>query len=151
MMPPGVIPTEFAPVLPPGFGPFVSQQVQVWQGQFPPPEAIERYVAVQPDSFDRIIKMAERQQESAIDAAAKVQGYQHRDTKRGQYLGFAVTFAAVIGAAYCGMTDHVVVAVALVSIPVMTVARALIDSGTVRKQVEIAANATAASSAEEHG
>ena len=38
----------------------VQQTVQLWQGQYPPPEAIEHYEKVLPGSFDRMIAMAER-------------------------------------------------------------------------------------------
>jgi hypothetical protein len=46
----------------PGFQPIAAQQtMQVWQGQFPPPDAIERYEKVLPGCFDRLLKMAENQ------------------------------------------------------------------------------------------
>ena len=56
-------PTTIAPG--PEFGVSASTfvehtEVQVWQGQFPPPDAVEKYEAVLPGAFDRIVAMAER-------------------------------------------------------------------------------------------
>lgn len=96
---------------------------------------MERYVAIQPDAFDRILTMAEQQQAANIAALHQAQRYQHRDTERGQWLGALTTFAAMAGAAYCGVAGSTAVAIALVAIPVMSVAKALIDSGTVRRHM----------------
>lgn len=109
------------------------QQVQVWQGQFPPPEAIERYVALQPDAFDRIIRMAEKGQDATIAASSQAMMLQATDTRRGQVLGFLVTAVAIAGAVALGIYGHAVVAGILVSVPVLSVANALIDSETARR------------------
>jgi uncharacterized membrane protein len=111
------------------------QQVQVWQGQFPPPEAIERYVAVQPDAFDRIIRMAERGQEATIQQSKVAMAFQAADVRRGHVLGTAITFTAILGAVGAAYLGQVMVALALVGVPVISVAKALIDSVTVSKQV----------------
>jgi hypothetical protein len=103
-------------------------QVQVWQGQFPPPEAIERYERVQPGAFDRILKMAERQQESDIGAARETRLLVQSDTKRGVWLGWSVTVGAIIGAVVCAYIGQPAVALVLIAVPVMSVAKALVDS-----------------------
>lgn len=114
--------------LPAGMQLGVAAQVQVWQGQFPPPEAIERYEQVMPGAFDRIVSMAERQQVSVIDATADVRKIMSRDTQRGHWLGWSVTVGSLLGAVVCAYLNQPVVAVALVAVPVMSVAKALIDS-----------------------
>lgn len=138
----------------PGMMPFQQiQQVQVRQGQFPPPDEIERYVAVQPDAFDRILKMAERQQEAAITAGAQAMTYQADDIRRGHWLGAATTMLAIAAAGtVSALGGPVAVSIALVGVPVMTVAKALIDSVTANRQAktqQIAVANAAEQSAEE--
>jgi uncharacterized membrane protein len=40
----------------------VAAQVQLWQGQFPPPDALERYEKLLPGAFNRMMVMAETAQ-----------------------------------------------------------------------------------------
>ena len=123
----------------PGLLPFQQhiQQVQVWQGQFPPPDAIERYVALQPDSFDRILRMAETQQAATIDLNRLAIKHQARDIGRGHYLGVLVTLAAIGSAIYTALHGQPLVAAVFLSVPVMTVCKSLVDSVTVQKQVAL--------------
>ena len=126
------------PVLPSGIIPSTQMQhaqVQVWQGQFPPPEAVEKYEAILPGAFDRIIAMAERLQAAQIEETTRAQNYTRDDSRRGHWLGFSATALATIGAAVCtivaaimGATGAYFVGAALVSVPVMAVARALVES-----------------------
>lgn len=109
------------------------QQVQVWQGQFPPPDAIERYVAVQPDSFHRILVMAEKSQDATVTANMRAMELQASDTRRGQYLGASVTIGAIVGAVILGALGQQWIAGLLVSVPVLSVANVLIDSETARR------------------
>ncbi len=129
------------------------QQVQVWQGQFPPPDAVERYEATMPGAFDRLMRMAERQQDAAIEAGGEARAYLRADTKRGHYLGFLVTVFAILGAIVCAYLGQPWVAAALVGVPVLSVAKALIDSTravpTAQIQVPVAA-ATAVEDKSEH-
>lgn len=121
-----------------GFGgpqPQAQQTVQIWQGQFPPPEAIERYERVQAGSFDRILTMAERLQAAQLEQAKRAHDYTQADMRRGQWLGFSATVLSMIGAFACsvvgaewGVSGAFLVAGALVSVPVMAVAKALVDS-----------------------
>ena len=114
--------TELEPAL--SDGPFsstlqvgVAAQVQVWQGQFPHPDTIERYEAVLPGAFDRIISMAEKQQTAVIESAAEARQLHQRDTRRGQVLGFAVTLVAILAAVVCAYLKANTVALVLVAVP----------------------------------
>ena len=114
------------------------QQVQVVrQGQFPPPDEIERYEAVMPGTFDRIMSMAEKQQDAAIAAANRGMELQARDVRRGHWLGAGTTIGAMIAAGVVvAIHGPAVVAVALVGVPVMSVAKALVDSVTATRQAK---------------
>jgi uncharacterized membrane protein len=130
---------------PPGFGsgpimlgspqPLAQQTIQIWQGQFPPPEAIERYERVQAGCFDRILGMAERLQMAQLEQTKRAHDYTQTDMRRGQWLGFSATVLSMISACACsvvgaewGAPGAFWVAGALVSVPVMAVAKALVDS-----------------------
>ncbi len=59
-------------------------QLHVWEGQFPPPEAIERYERILPGAFDRIIAMAEASQQAQSADTKRAHDYAQADTRRGQ-------------------------------------------------------------------
>jgi len=127
---PAVTPVGTAP-LPNGTKVGIAAQVSFWQGQFPPPEAVRTYDEVHPGAWDRIIRMAEKQQDAVISASDKAMDYQQKDTRRGQILGAFVTLACIGGAIYCAIIGQPWVAGGLVAVPVMAVPIALIQG---RKQ-----------------
>lgn len=127
-LPPFALPAVFPQVLP-------QPQIQLWQGQFPPPDAVQKYEEVTPGAFDRIIKMAERLQAAQIEGTERAQNYAAADSKRGAWLGFTASVISTLGAIGCtvaaaltGTSGPYWVATALVSVPVMAVARALVES-----------------------
>jgi uncharacterized membrane protein len=130
-MPPGV---TFSPIGVGGATPIAlqmipqAQSVQLWQGQFPPPEAIERYEKVLPGAFDRIIAMAERLQAAQIDEGRHLRDFIRIENRRGQWFGFAVIFFALGCAVVALMLHYPWVSPAFLSVPVMAAAKALIDS-----------------------
>jgi uncharacterized membrane protein len=104
------------------------QQTHVWQGQFPPPDAIERYEAVLPGAFDRLMKMAEEQQAAQIAQAKQANDYHRADIRRGHWLGAGVTLIAMSCALIALDMGSVVVATLFLSVTVMAVGRALIET-----------------------
>ncbi len=113
----------------------MASQVQLWQGQFPPPEAIERYEKVHPGAFGRMITMAEFSQKTRADDTRRAQDYAHADTRNGQFLGAITTAIAMFCAmgcvaigAYTGKQWAFCVAAAFISVPVMAVASKLAES-----------------------
>jgi uncharacterized membrane protein len=117
---------------PPGPGALIGlqQALQIWQSPYPPPDAIERYEKINPGSFDRILKMVERLQAAQIEQTRIASQFTQNDTRRAQWLGFAVAITALLGALACLLLEYPWVAAVFLSVPVMTVARALIDSAT---------------------
>jgi uncharacterized membrane protein len=115
-----------------------QDQIHVWGGDFPPPEAIERYESVLPGAFDRILAMAERQQAardtlqlSALTAAAS-------DARRGHWLGAGVAALGMALGVACAWRGQPWLGGLMVAVPVMSVAKALIDSarGSERREPE---------------
>ena len=81
---------------------------ELYSGPIPPPEALARYEEIQPGAADRILKMAEKQQEHRMALETKAIGGQVDQSKRGQIFGFIAIFVciavAVFFAIYCGIT-----------------------------------------------
>lgn len=112
--------------IPPGIQ--AQQTLQLWQGQYPPPDAVERYDRVLPGAFDRMIGMAERLQAAQIDETQRALEYTRADTRRGHWLGFVIAGLAMLGAFGCLELQFPWVATVFLSVPVMAVAKALIES-----------------------
>ncbi|MBN9508263.1 MAG: DUF2335 domain-containing protein [Alphaproteobacteria bacterium] len=104
----------------------VAQQTNVWQRQFPPPEAVERYERVLPGSFDRRMRMAEDLQAARIAEVRRADAFLQADTRRGHWLGFAVSALATAGAIVCVVLPQPAVAVAFLAVPFTGLARALL-------------------------
>jgi uncharacterized membrane protein len=116
----------------------VQTQMQVWQSQYPPPDAAERYEKILPGSFDRIIGMAERLQAAQIDTTQRAQNYAMRDTRRAHWLGWSIAFLAMLGAFGCMLLNYPWwLAAAFLSVPVMGVAKALIETAAPRSQTQL--------------
>jgi uncharacterized membrane protein len=109
-------------------GPQAQFSIQRWQGQFPPPEAVERYEKVLPGTFNRLIAMAETYQSAQIEETKRAQDYTQRDTRRGTWLGFLAMVAGIVGSVIMTVLHEPWVASLCLSVPVMGVAKALIDS-----------------------
>jgi uncharacterized membrane protein len=111
-----------------GAAQFTVQQSISWQAPYPSPDAVERFEAVLPGAFDRMLAMAERAQAAQLRRMETAQDFVQRDVRRSHYLGAAISVLAVICSTACAMTGHPTEAVALVGIPVMAVARAFVRS-----------------------
>jgi uncharacterized membrane protein len=129
---PGAVPISGAQLLGPfgvslGAPGLAVQQLQLWQGQFPPPDAVEHYEQLLPGVFDRIVRMAEEQSAASISGTTEARKLLQSDTARGQWLGWSLAVLAIASAVLLGMTNHPAVATVLVAVPVMSVAVALIN------------------------
>ena len=129
-----------------------AQQVQVShqtirQGPLPAPEDLQRYDQLLPGAAERIIKMAEMEQQhrhvqeskaisselttrEILQATEKVRidGVIHSD-RRGQYLGATVSVLAILGAIYTAESQPYVAA-ALVGLPILGIVKALRNGPT---------------------
>ena len=103
------------------------RQVQQWSGPLPSPDALDRFNKIIPNGADRVVKMAEAEQAHRIDYERTGLTASTAEARRGQYVGGALSLAAIICAAY---TSHIgapwQVSVAFLSLPIMGMIRALI-------------------------
>lgn len=120
----------------------VSRQ-QSFHGPIPPPALLEHYDKIIPGAAERILAMAEsetahrHQQETlAIEANIAVQQHQIRTESHqtqlvfrsdiaGQILGFSLSLASIAGCIWLALADQNAAAIALVTLPLAGIIRAL--------------------------
>lgn len=105
-----------------------SQQilVQATQSPYPPPDHVRQYEEILPGVFDRIVTMTERAQAAQIESMNRAMDLEHRDNMVMRILGTLVTLVSIGGAIYLGLKGITAVAIALVGVPVLAIARQLI-------------------------
>lgn len=110
----------------------VSQQ---WAGPLPPPNALAQFDTIIPNGAERIMKMVEMEQQHRITQETEVLNATIRDTKRGHWIGGAISLASLAGcvwSVYLGA--HPTVSVALVSLPVVAIIQAIMRNKSNNKQ-----------------
>lgn len=122
----------------------VSRQVTAHSGPLPAPETLEGYEEVLPGAAERILRMAEKQQDGRLDLEARQldADIDHRDEMAriqrrvhtgafisdylGQLFGFLVALLSLGFAAYAGIwRDNWVVAGLFLSLPVVGMIQAV--------------------------
>ena len=71
--------------------------------------------------------MAERMEAAQINQSELALKYHHKDTFRGHWLGFGLSALAMIGAGLMAYLGQSWLAAAFLSVPVMGVAKALVE------------------------
>jgi len=77
-----------------------------YRGPLPRPEDLEKYSKVIPNGADRIMIMAEKQQDHRMALESKVIGEQQFQSKLGQWFGFIIGLVVVIGGVGCVVSGH---------------------------------------------
>lgn len=67
-----------------------------YSGPIPHPSAMREYEAILPGSADRILVMAEKQQEHRMEMEKKAISAQLSHNKRGQIFGFVIFFISIV-------------------------------------------------------
>lgn len=83
---------------------FTMQQVHI--GPLPAPETLREYSALIPNGAERIMAMAEKQQDHRISLEKRVIGGQIVQSNIGQFLAFFIGIAALSAATYCSVNGH---------------------------------------------
>ena len=98
-----------------------------WSGALPRPEDFAKFGDVVPDAPERILRMAEKEQEHRIALEAQIVPANIRSGRRGQLLGAGISVVALGLAAlssYFGAPWQV--PLAMLGVPVFSVARSLV-------------------------
>jgi uncharacterized membrane protein len=102
-----------------------------WSGPLPPPGALQQFNEIIPDGAERIMRMVETEQAHRIAHETKLLDAMTRDTKRGHWLGGTISILAVGGAVVSvALHAHPTVSIALVSVPVLGMVRAMLENKT---------------------
>ena len=81
-------------------------QAAAFSGPLPPPSMYEQYEEVLKGSAERILSMAEKEQEHRIDWEGKALESASGETKRGQWLGFLVVIICLGSTVYLSAHGH---------------------------------------------
>lgn len=110
-------------------------QAQQWSGPLPPPAALEQFNNIIPDGANRILAMVEQEQAHRIAHETAELQARIGDTRRGSWQGTAITvlaIAAAAGTAYLGA--HPTVSIAIVSLPIAAIVRAVLTNRSEKKK-----------------
>ena len=109
---------------------------QNWSGPLPPPDALARFDQIIPHGAERILTMTEHEQQhrhatekAVLDANIQLEKAAQSQAKSGQIAGAIVSILSILSAvtsAYFGA--HPLVSIALVSVPILGMVKALIGN-----------------------
>ncbi len=100
-----------------------------WSGVPPRPEDFAKFGEIVPSAPERLLRMAEMEQQHRIDLEAKILPENIRAGARGQWLGAVISLVALVLAALMAWLGAPwQVSVALVAAPVLSVARSLVTA-----------------------
>ena len=95
------------------------QETYRHSGPLPAPEVLGKYDEILPGAAQRIISMAEREQESVIDSRNDAIKELALEIKRGQWLASFVAVSALATAAMLGFWGHPIAASVVGGLPVV--------------------------------
>ena len=100
---------------------------RVWSGALPRPQDFARYGEILPDAPERILRLAEREQEHRIESERSIISQNFATGTRGQWLGAALSCLALLLAVFSAWLEAPwPLSTALVGVPVLSVARSLV-------------------------
>lgn len=99
-----------------------------FSGPLPPPTMLRDYERVHSGSAERILAMAEKEQEHRISWEENALSASTRDSKLGQQLGFWLALFCVGGGIYLALEGHTIVAIALIAVSALGLAGRFLES-----------------------
>ena len=100
---------------------------QHWTGPLPPPAALAEFGQLIPYGAERIMAMVEQEQAHRIQHEDTILAATIADTRRGHWLGGAISLCAIVGAVYAvSIGAHPTVSIALVSLPIAAIVQSFI-------------------------
>lgn len=108
---------------------------EVFSGPIPPPEALARYEEIQSGAADRIIKMAEKQQDHRMSLEKKAIGGQIDQSKRGQIFGFiAILLCIGVAIFFAASFDMTTFAASFLSITMVVLVGLFVTGKNIMKK-----------------
>lgn len=87
-------------------------QAVSFQGPLPPPVLFKGYEEILPGAAERILQLAEREQEHRQGWEMSVMDAQRSNNRRGQWLGFGIAAMGIVSAVICALLDKPSIAIA---------------------------------------
>lgn len=84
----------------------ILQAISAFQGPLPPPEILAGYEEISPGFADRIMAMAEKQQEHRIRLETSMVRRQLNQKSFGQLIGFVITIVILSAVVYLAIEGH---------------------------------------------
>lgn len=84
----------------------IENKITSHSGPLPQPEDLKKYAQIIPNGADRIMMMAEKQQQHRMELEKKAVGEQLKQSKRGQVFGLLIGLTAIAGGVVCILTGH---------------------------------------------
>lgn len=81
-------------------------QAESYSGPIPHPKILQGYNDVQPDFPERIVSMAEKEQDHRLECEKLMVEGTISETKRGQWFAFAIAFLFLAGSIWLGLEGH---------------------------------------------
>ena len=85
-------------------------KLSAFSGPIPPPEVLQGYETVQQGFAERILKMAEKQQDHRMSCEDKIVTESTSQSKRGQIIGCIIAILFLAGSVLLGLEGHDVLA-----------------------------------------
>lgn len=105
------------------------QSERTWSGVLPRPEDFAKFGEVVPTAPERLLRMAELEQQHRMALEVMILPENMRAARRGQQLGAAISIAALgLASVTALMGAPWQVSIALVGVPVLSVARSLVTA-----------------------
>lgn len=86
------------------------EESSTFRGPLPPPDILKGYEVILPGSFERILKMAEKQQEHRMSIEKTIVDRRTRQSGRGQIFGAILALLFGAGAVFLGYFGHDILA-----------------------------------------
>ena len=99
-----------------------AEESEEFSGPLPPASMFGEYERVLPGSADRILRMAEKEQDHRIEWETKALSGEMRQERYGQQLGFWVAISCIGGAVYLAMNGQAIIAAILGGSTVLSLA-----------------------------
>jgi len=83
----------------------LTLQAKHFEGPLPPPEQLKQYEEVSPGFAERIVQMAEKEQDFRHRDTDRIRGMQRKIIGRGQVFGFILSLVIILGGILLIMSD----------------------------------------------
>lgn len=112
----------------------VGMQIKTHSGPLPPAEVLQEYNQLIPNGAERIMRMAEKQQDHRMDLENRVVNSQLKESSRGQWMGYTLALAGLGTAILSTIYGHEVAATIIGSIDMVGLVYLFVNGKTQQRK-----------------